>query len=128
MSDQSTLIYTAEHEWIRVEGNVITVGITAYAADKLGEVVFAELPDVGSTVERGKVVAEVESTKSVGEVYAPLNGTIIEVNDGVTENPDWINESPLDKGWLFKLEASNIADLEAASLLSLDEYNALIGK
>ncbi|MCU1546635.1 MAG: gcvH [Homoserinimonas sp.] len=128
MSDQSTLIYTAEHEWIRVEGNVITVGITAYAADKLGEVVFAELPDVGSTVERGKVVAEVESTKSVGEVYAPLNGTIIEVNDGVTENPDWINEFPLDKGWLFKLEASNIADLEAASLLSLDEYNALIGK
>lgn len=122
------LIYTAEHEWIRVDGNVLTVGITAYAADKLGEIVFAELPAVGSTMEAGKVVAEVESTKSVGEVFAPVSGTVTEVNDDVVDNPDFINDSPLDKGWLFKVEVADVAILDAPEYLSLDAYNTLIGE
>jgi glycine cleavage system H protein len=122
------LKYTAEHEWIRTEGNVLTVGITAYAADKLGEIVFAELPAEGSSVEAGKVVAEVESTKSVGEVFAPVSGTITEVNADVVDNPDFINDSPLDKGWLFKVEVADVAVLDGDEFITLDEYNALIGE
>jgi len=124
----SDLIYTAEHEWIRVEGNVLTVGITAYAADKLGEIVFAELPTVGDSVEPGKVIAEVESTKSVGEVFAPVAGTITEINDGVVDNPDFISDSPLDQGWLFKVEIADPSVLEGEGFLTLDEYNSLIGE
>jgi glycine cleavage system H protein len=122
------LKYTADHEWIRTEGNVLTVGITAYAADKLGEIVFAELPAVGASVEAGKVIAEVESTKSVGEVFAPVSGTITEVNDEVTDNPDFINDSPLDKGWLFKVEVDDVAVLDGDKFLTVDAYNSLIGE
>jgi glycine cleavage system H protein len=122
------LKYTADHEWIRAEGNVLTVGITAYAADKLGEIVFAELPAVGASVEAGKVIAEVESTKSVGEVFAPVSGTITEVNDEVTDNPDFINDSPLDKGWLFKVEVDDVAVLDGDQFLTVDAYNSLIGE
>jgi glycine cleavage system H protein len=122
------LKYTADHEWIRTEGNVLTVGITAYAADKLGEIVFAELPAVGASVEAGKVIAEVESTKSVGEVFAPVSGTITEVNDEVTDNPDFISDSPLDKGWLFKVEVDDVAVLDGDQFLTVDAYNSLIGE
>jgi glycine cleavage system H protein len=122
------LKYTAEHEWIRTEGNVLTVGITAYAADKLGEIVFAELPSAGSSVEAGKVVAEVESTKSVGEVFAPVSGTVTEVNADVVDNPDFINDSPLDKGWLFKIEVEDTSVLDGDEFITVDEYNALIGE
>lgn len=122
------LKYTAEHEWIRVDGNILTVGITAYAADKLGEIVFAELPKVGSSIETGKVIAEVESTKSVGEVFAPVSGTVTEVNDEVVDNPDYINDSPLEKGWLFKVEIADVATLDGPEFLTLDAYNSLIGE
>ncbi|HEU4807097.1 MAG TPA: glycine cleavage system protein GcvH [Homoserinimonas sp.] len=122
------LKYTADHEWIRTDGNVLTIGITAYAADKLGEIVFAELPTAGQTVEAGKVVAEVESTKSVGEVFAPVSGTVTEVNDDVVDNPDFINDSPLEKGWLFKVEVADPAVLDGEGFLTLDAYNSLIGE
>ncbi len=80
MADETTLQYTAEHEWVLVDGETATVGITAYAADKLGDVVFVDLPTVGSTVAEGRVVGEIESTKSVGELFAPVNGTVTEIN------------------------------------------------
>jgi glycine cleavage system H protein len=124
----SDLKYTADHEWIRTDGNELTVGITAYAADKLGEIVFAELPTVGSTVDAGKVVAEIESTKSVGEVFVPVSGTITEVNDEVVDSPDYINDSPLEKGWLFKVEVADVAVLDGDNFLTLDAYNSLIGE
>lgn len=124
----SDIKYTAEHEWIRTEGNVLTVGITAYAADKLGEIVFAELPTVGDSVEAGKVIAEVESTKSVGEVFAPVAGTITEVNDEVVDNPDFISDSPLEKGWLFKVEVEDLGVLDGDEFLTLDAYYSLIGE
>lgn len=124
----SDIKYTAEHEWIRTEGNVLTVGITAYAADKLGEIVFAELPTVGDSVEAGKVIAEVESTKSVGEVFAPVAGTITEVNDEVVDNPDFISDSPQEKGWLFKVEVEDLGVLDGDEFLTLDAYNSLIGE
>ncbi|MEX1077732.1 MAG: glycine cleavage system protein GcvH [Homoserinimonas sp.] len=122
------LKYTAEHEWIRADGNELTVGITSYAADKLGEIVYAELPAVGSSVEAGKVVAEIESTKSVGEVFAPVSGTIIEVNDEVVDSPDFINDSPLEKGWLFRVEVADPVILDGDEFLTLDAYNSLIGE
>jgi glycine cleavage system H protein len=121
VSDLSTLKYTAEHEWLLIDGDTATVGITDYAADKLGDVVYVDLPAVGSDVEAGKVVGEIESTKSVGELFAPVLGTVLEINDAVVDSPDLVNSSPFDDGWLIKITLSG--DLPA--LLSRDEYVAL---
>ena len=123
MADTSSLKYTAEHEWIAVDGDIATVGITAYAADKLGDVVFVELPPVGSTVSGGAVVGEIESTKSVGELFAPVDGEIVEINDAVVGSPELVNSDPFGEGWLVKVRFA-----ELPALLSLDEYTALIGE
>ncbi len=123
MTDTTELQYTAEHEWVLVEGSVATIGITAYAAQKLGDIVFVDLPKAGSTVTAGKVVGEIESTKSVGELFAPVNGTVVESNDAVTANPELVNNDPFGQGWLIKVEFS-----ELPKLLSFDEYTALTGR
>ncbi len=123
MADQKSLKYTAEHEWVLVDGTVATVGITAYAADKLGDVVFVELPAVGSTIAEGKIVGEIESTKSVGELFAPVNGTVTEINDAVVAQPDLVNSDPFGEGWLIKIEFESLPEL-----LSFDEYTALVGE
>jgi len=128
MADQSTLKqshlkYTAEHEWVDVQGDVATVGITAYAAEKLGDVVFVDLPTVGSIVASGKIVGEIESTKSVGELFAPVDGTVTEVNDAVVASPELVNSDPFGEGWLIKVSFS-----ELPNLLSFDEYTALVGE
>ena len=124
MTDLSSLKYTAEHEWIALDGDIATVGITDYAADKLGDVVFVELPSVGSTVTAAAVVGEIESTKSVGELYAPLTGEVVEANDAVVDDPSLVNADPFGDGWLVKLrvDASAIGDL-----LDRDAYLALTG-
>ena len=119
----SELNYTAEHEWVLVDGSVATVGITAYAAEKLGDVVFVELPGVGSTVASGTVVGEIESTKSVGELFAPVNGTVTETNDAVVDSPELVNSDPFGAGWLIKVEFETLP-----TLLSFAEYSALIGE
>jgi len=123
MADAKTLKYTAEHEWVLVEGDTATVGITAYAAEKLGDVVFVELPKVGSTVASGTVVGEIESTKSVGELFAPVDGTVAEANDAVVADPSLVNSDPFGAGWLIKVTFA-----ELPSLLSYDEYSALVGE
>jgi glycine cleavage system H protein len=123
MAEISELRYTAEHEWVLVEGAVATVGITAYAADKLGDVVFVELPAVGSTVAAGTVVGEIESTKSVGELFAPVNGTVTETNDAVVDSPELVNSDPFGEGWLIKVSFDALPEL-----LSFTEYSALIGE
>ena len=94
MAEKSDLQYTAEHEWVLVDGNVATIGITAYAAEKLGDIVFVDLPKVGATVAEGKVVGEIESTKSVGELFAPVNGTVVEANEAVVASPELVNGDP----------------------------------
>ena len=124
MTDLSSLKFTAEHEWIAVSGDVATVGITDYAADKLGDVVFVELPAVGSTVTASSVVGEIESTKSVGELYAPLDGEVVEVNDAVVDDPSLVNSDPYGDGWLVKITVDAGA-LEG--LLDRDAYVALTG-
>jgi glycine cleavage system H protein len=123
MAAEQDLKYTAEHEWLLVEGDVATVGITAYAADKLGDVVFVELPEAGSDVAAGRVVGEIESTKSVGELFAPVDGTVTEVNDAVVDAPELVNSDPFGDGWLIKVRFSALPD----GLLSHDEYAAVTG-
>lgn len=117
------LQYTAEHEWVRLEGDVATVGITQYAADALGDVVYVDLPKVGAALAAGAIVGEVESTKSVGELYAPLDGEVIEANSAVVDAPETINSDPYGDGWLVKVRVSG-----TPALLSADEYRALIGE
>lgn len=120
MSLPAELSYTAEHEWVAVDGDVARIGITAYAADKLGDVVFVDLPKVGSPVVAGRVVGEIESTKSVGELYAPLDGEIAEANDAVVDDPSLVNSDPFGAGWLIAVRFS-----ELPKLLTADEYAAL---
>jgi glycine cleavage system H protein len=123
MTEPTDLKYTKEHEWIRIEGDIATVGITAYAADKLGDVVFVDLPTVGATVAEGRVVGEIESTKSVGELFAPVDGTILEINDAVVATPELVNTDPFGTGWLIKVTYTALPEL-----LSYTEYSALVGE
>lgn len=117
------LIYTEEHEWIRRgEGTTFRLGITDYAQDQLGDIVFIELPEVGANVESGGLLAEVESTKSVGEVYAPVAGTIAAVNASVSEHPELVNSDPYGEGWLVEIDATDAL----AEHLDAEAYRALI--
>ena len=123
MADEKTLQYTAEHEWILVDGETATVGITSYAADKLGDVVYVDLPKVGSDVAAGAIVGEIESTKSVGELFAPVDGTVLEANDAVVADPSLVNSDPFGEGWLIKVSFSALP-----ALLTFDEYSALVAE
>jgi glycine cleavage system H protein len=118
------LRYATDHEWVRAEGDKLRVGITEYAQDALGDVVFVDLPAVGATVERGAVVGEVESTKSVNELYAPVAGTIVEVNADLADSPERLNEDPYGEGWICVIDPSDRAELD--DLLDADGYRALI--
>jgi glycine cleavage system H protein len=120
MSLPASLAYTAEHEWVAVDGDVARIGITAYAADKLGDVVFVELPAVGSAVAAGRVVGEIESTKSVGELFAPVDGEVVEVNDAVVDDPSLVNSDPYGAGWMIAVRFTQLP-----ALLTADEYAAL---
>ncbi|MFE3453151.1 glycine cleavage system protein GcvH [Nonomuraea sp. NPDC059194] len=117
------LSYTKEHEWIAGldDGMTVTVGITAYAAEALGDVVYVQLPEVGATFEAGDSVGEVESTKSVSEIYAPVAGEIVEVNQAVVDKPDLVNSEPYGEGWMFRVRLSG----DPEDLLSAEEYTAL---
>jgi len=134
MADKSSYKYTAEHEWLNIvdatdsDGATITVGITDYAADKLGDVVFVELPDAGSSVQAGKVVGEIESTKSVGELFAPVDGTIVESNSAVVDSPELVNQDPFGAGWLITMTVADNAVLDSAGLMDADAYAALVGE
>jgi glycine cleavage system H protein len=123
MANPTNLKYTDEHEWLLVEGDSATVGITAYAAEKLGDVVYVDLPAVGAAVTAGTVVGEIESTKSVGELYAPASGTVLEVNDAVVASPELVNDDPFGAGWLIKISID-----ELPALLDSDAYTALTGE
>jgi glycine cleavage system H protein len=105
--------YTKEHEWVRVEGATATVGITDYAAEQLGDVVFVELPKVGKSVEKGGEAAVVESVKAASEVYAPISGEVVEVNAAIESEPAKVNAEPMGSGWFIKLKVKNAAELSA---------------
>lgn len=117
------LRYTADHEWVALSGEEARVGITAYATEALGDVVFVDLPAVGTTVAARERCAEIESTKAVAEVYAPVAGTVVAVNDVLTDQPERIGAEPYGDGWMFTLAVAEVADIEA--LLDAAAYRAL---
>ena len=118
------LKYTKEHEWARPEGNRVVVGITDFAQEELGDVVFVELPEVGTEVEATGTFGVVESVKAVSDLYAPVSGTVVEVNSILEDQPELVNQSPYGDGWMIVLEAANIADVQ--QLLSAAAYQTYI--
>lgn len=114
------LLYTEEHEWVRVEDDVCVVGITQFAQEELGEVVFVELPEVGQVFDAGDEIGTIESVKAVAEVYTPVAGEIVEVNEAVADEPELINDDPHHEGWLIKLRFSSADDLK--KLMKADAY------
>jgi glycine cleavage system H protein len=120
MTNPESLHYTKEHEWLSIDGDVATVGITEYAAEKLGDIVFVDLPKLGSSTTYMKICGEIESTKSVGELYAPVDGEIVAVNDSVTATPELVNQDPLGAGWLIKIKFTKLP-----ALLTHEEYAQL---
>ncbi len=119
------LRYTTEHEWVRPlgDGGTVRVGITDYAQDALGDVVYVDLPESGTTVEGNAAVGEVESTKSVSEIYAPVSGTVTAVNEALADNPQLINEDPYGEGWLCEIAVTDVASIGA--MMDADAYVAL---
>ena len=120
----SDIRYTNDHEWARLEGLLVTVGITDYAQDQLGELVYVELPAVGTAVNQGDEAAVIESVKAAGDVKSPVTGTIVEVNESLNDSPESVNDYSTVQGWFYKIEISDTSELE--NLLSETDYNALI--
>lgn len=118
------LRYSTDHEWVRLEGDRVRIGITEYAQDALGDVVFVQVPDVGATVVAGVGVSEVESTKSVSDIYAPVSGTVVEVNADLADAPERVNEDPYGEGWICVMEPSDTTQLD--DLLDAAAYRKLI--
>lgn len=118
------LKYTKEHEWVKVEGNIATVGITDYAQDSLGDVVYVELPQEGGTVTKNEPFGVVESVKAVSDLYSPISGSVHEVNDAIIDSPEAINEDPYGDAWMIRVEIGNTGDL--SDLMSSDEYQKFI--
>jgi glycine cleavage system H protein len=125
MNVPANLKYTKEHEWICLEGKNAFVGITDYAQSELGEIVFVEVETVGETLSEGEVFGTVEAVKTVSDLYLPVDGKILEFNEGLEDTPELVNEDPYGEGWMVKIEISDSAQLDA--LLSAAEYEALIG-
>jgi glycine cleavage system H protein len=123
MANPENLQYTKEHEWVLVDGDVATVGITQYAADALGEIVYVDLPKPGSSTSYMKICGEIESTKSVGELYAPMDGEVIEANSALGASPEAINQDPYGAGWLIKIKYTQLPELLTAA-----EYAARTGE
>ena len=124
MNVPDELQYSSDHEWVRVEGTQLRVGITDYAQDALGDVVFIELPEVGATVELGSTMGEVESTKSVSDIFAPVSGTVVEANADLADNPERLNEDPYGEGWICAIRMTDPDELDG--LLDAAAYQALI--
>jgi glycine cleavage system H protein len=124
MSTPDDLLYTEEHEWLRVEDGIATVGITWHAQDALGDIVFVELPEVGAELGAGDASGELESVKAVSDVYCPIAGEILEVNEALDGAEDTLNSDPYGAGWLFKMRVGNVAELEG--LMSPEAYAAFL--
>ena len=117
--------YTEEHEWLRVEGDVVVVGITGHASEQLGDVVFVDLPEPDTEVTKDEEVAVIESVKAASDILAPVDGTIVEVNEALADNPGMVNEDPLGDGWFFKMKLEDLSVLD--EFMDEAAYNDLIG-
>ena len=118
------LKYSEEHEWLRMEGDTAVIGITHFAQDSLGDVVFVELPEVGSDVGQFEKMGEIESVKAVSDLYCPVGGRVVEVNESLNDSPELVNDSPYEEGWMIKVEVSDSSEIDR--LMSASEYGALV--
>jgi glycine cleavage system H protein len=123
MNIPSELRYSTDHEWVRVDGDVVTIGITEYAQDALGDVVFVEIPEQGTAVAAGETFSEVESTKSVSDIYAPVTGAVSAVNEALESQPELLNSDPYGDGWICRIEMSDPSELDG--LMDADAYRTL---
>ena len=126
MAVPSELKYSKEHEWVKIEGNTVTIGITEYAKSELGDIVFVELPETDDDIEEGESFGSVESVKTVSELYAPVSGKVVETNDELEDSPEFVNESPYEKAWMVKVELNDESQLD--ELMSADQYSEMIGE
>jgi glycine cleavage system H protein len=125
MSVPANLKYTAEHEWIRVEGDEVVVGVTEFAQGELGDVVFIEIETEGETLSKGETFGTIEAVKTVSDLYMPLDGEVLEVNPALEDTPELVNSEPFEGGWMIRVKMADSSQL--ADLMSADEYSALIG-
>ncbi len=123
MNIPEELKYTTEHEWVRIDGNVATIGVTDYAQAELSDITFFELPEIGRKVEQKEEIGVIETSKAVSEIYSPLTGTITEINTALDDEPETLNSDPYGAGWLVKIEISDKSELE--QLLSADDYQEI---
>jgi glycine cleavage system H protein len=126
MNTPKELRYSEEHEWVRVEGDKVRVGITDFAQSELGDIVFVELPEVGTEITANEPFGSVESVKTVSELYAPISGKVVEVNEELNDNPEFVNESPYEKAWMIVIEPSDLSEVD--NLLTAEQYEAMINE
>ena len=124
MNIPTDLKYTNEHEWVRMESDVAYVGITDYAQEQLGDIVFVDIPTVGETLKAGDTIGTIEVVKTISDIFCPISGEVLEVNEALEENPALVNQDPYGKGWLVKIKPA--ADADFASLLDAEAYKALL--
>ena len=122
MNHPSELKYARTHEWVRIEGDLVVTGISDHAQDALGDLVYVEAPEVGQQVTAGEQAGVVESVKTASDIHAPVSGTVVEINPALEDYPDFVNDEPYGKGWIYKIKPDNLADVE--KLLSSSEYEA----
>jgi glycine cleavage system H protein len=124
MEYPSGLKYSREHEWVKVEGDIALIGITDFAQDELGDVVYVELPDVGTELEANNTFGVVESVKAVSDLYSPITGTVTEVNERLNDEPELVNSEPYDEAWMLRIEMSDASEVDG--LLGADEYKSFV--
>ena len=124
MNVPNDLLFTSDHEWVSVEGNVATIGITDFAQSELGDIVFVEFPELNSTLEKGQSIGSIEAVKTVADLYMPISGIVIAVNENLDKNPEVVNDTPYGDGWMVKIEIAN--QDEISDLLTATAYNNLI--
>lgn len=122
MNHPSELKYAATHEWVKIEGDLVITGISDHAQDALGDLVYVETPELGQQITAGQQTGVVESVKTASDIHAPISGEVVEVNSSLEDDPDFVNDDPYGKGWIYKIKPNNIADIE--KLLSSSEYEA----
>jgi glycine cleavage system H protein len=125
MNVPAELKYTKEHEWVKLDGDVVTIGITDYAQGELGDVVFVEMPDIEDELEKDESFGTIEAVKAVSDLFAPLDGEVVEINEELEDEPARVNTDPYTKGWMIKVKLSDTADFD--TLMTADDYKALIG-
>ncbi|MFD2215944.1 glycine cleavage system protein GcvH [Metabacillus endolithicus] len=123
MNTPKELRYSEEHEWVKVEGDKVRIGITDFAQSELGDIVFVELPEIGDELQADEPFGSVESVKTVSELYAPISGKVVEINENLDDSPEFVNESPYEKAWMIVIEPANPADIE--KLMTAEQYEEM---